>query len=111
MSEQFKYLQTSNQEINTSFSAPYYQLIRKMVFASSKHYYKFINWIRGEFDLYLQDETNDLQVFLPGCRFNIKHIKGNNDIIIAQINIKSKASDHGNAIINQIMSIYNLLLL
>ena len=94
--------------IQTSFIAPYHQLNKNAFFNSKKRYHTFVNWISGEFDLYLQDETNGLHVYFPEGKFHIKEIVDNGNII-AEINLESKNLENGQIIFNKIISIYNLL--
>ncbi len=96
-------------ETNISFASPYHQLIRKTTFSSSKRYHKFINWVSGEFDLYLQDESNGLHVFFPEGKFHIKSDTENDTPVIAEIHLKSKVLQKGIDMIDEIMSVYNLL--
>lgn len=97
-----------NSYFETSFNAPYHQLNKKTFFKTSKRYYTFINWISGEFDLYLQDDSNGLQVFFPEGKFHITN-KINNGKIIAEINLESRVLTNGQQVFNQIMSVYNHL--
>ena len=41
----------------------FHQYQKEVLFISTKKYYQFLNWISGEFDLFLQDETNGLKVY------------------------------------------------
>ncbi|MEP0262842.1 hypothetical protein [Dokdonia sp.] len=68
----------------------YYEVIRKESFANNDVYDTFLNWISGEFDLYLQDEENDLQVFFPFGKFCIRRINNCKENIKVEINVKSK---------------------
>jgi hypothetical protein len=95
--------------MNISFTTPYHHVIRKASFTSAIHYNKFLNWISGEFDLFLQDESNGLQVFFPNGKFNIKNIKKTTNSIIAEINIECKVLQNGVDLDHQIMSVYNRL--
>lgn len=94
-------------EMDISFNKPYHQWNQRESFLSMELYNKFLNWIRGEFDLYLQDEQNDLDVFFPNGNFNIKHLAENKEDILIEINVKSKDLRFMNVIINQITSIHN----
>ena len=95
--------------MNISFKMSNHHLIREASFTSSKCYNKFINWVSGEFDLYLQDESNGLDVFFPNGKLNIQKAKNNDNSIVAEINFESKIREQGADIINQIMTIYNQL--
>lgn len=96
-------------ETNISYTNPYHELIRKTTFSSSKRYEKFLNWVSGEFDLYLQDESNGLHVFFPEGKFHIKTDTQSEKPVIAEIHLKSKVLQKGIDMIEEIMSVYNLL--
>lgn len=98
-----------NTDVEVSFSAPYYELNKKTSFSSKSTYQTFVNWVSGEFDLYLQDEeSNGLSVFFPQGNFHIKNEIENGDII-ADINLESKLLEKGELIFSKIMSVYDLL--
>ena len=40
--------------IKIAFTSLYYKLNNRVCFYSKNEYHRFINWISGEFDLYLQ---------------------------------------------------------
>ena len=97
-----------NPAVETSFIAPYHQLNKKTSFNSTNKYHQFINWISGEFDLYLQDESNGLHVYFPEGKFHIINDFDNGNVI-AEINIESKILENGQLIFNKIMAVYTLL--
>ncbi len=97
-----------NSTTTTSFELPFHQLNNKVSFNSTNRYYTFVNWVSGEFDLYLQDEVNGLHVYFPEGKFHIKNNVDNGNII-AEINLESKILENGQIIFNKIMSVYNLL--
>ena len=96
-------------ETNISFITPNHQLIRQTTFTSFKRYHKFINWVSGEFDLYLQDESNGLHVFFPEGKFHIKNGNEKDNAVVAEIHIESKVLQKGIDMIEEIMSVYYLL--
>ncbi|WP_299886140.1 hypothetical protein [uncultured Lacinutrix sp.] len=98
-----------NSRINNFFSKHYYEWSYIESFADSKLYKKFLNWISGEFDLFLQEEKNGLQIFFPNGFFYIKKQITSSKAITVEISIKSKSSTIGNNIFNQIISISNHL--
>lgn len=97
-----------NSFLETSYKAPFHKLNKKTLFNSKVKYNTFLNWISGEFDLFLQDESNGLKIFFPEGKF---HIKNNIDQgkIIAEINLESRTLDSGQLIFDKIMYVYNLL--
>tara|TARA_B110000091_G_C13536582_1_gene358608 strand:+ start:331 stop:615 length:285 start_codon:yes stop_codon:yes gene_type:complete len=74
-----------------------------------KNYTQFLNWVSGEFDLFLQEETIGLYVYFPEGYFSIKNSKEKEKIIV-HINLKTKVEKEGEDILKRIMSLYNLLL-
>ncbi|MFT4611879.1 MAG: hypothetical protein ACJA1H_001320 [Glaciecola sp.] len=94
-------------ELNVSFIKPYHQLIQRESIMNKHLYNKFLNWISGEFDLYLQEELNGLEVFFPNGEFSIKSVSENKKDILIEINIISKDLNLMNTIGTQITSIYH----
>ncbi len=85
----------------------YHEVIRKESFANNDLYDTFLNWISGEFDLYLQDEENDLQVFFPFGKFYIRRINNSKENIKVEINVKSRSLSLCNYIIDKIVTVQN----
>ncbi|MFI1772032.1 hypothetical protein [Thalassobellus citreus] len=54
------------------YSKPYYKLIKIKYIETIDIYLKFINWVAGEFDLFLQDESEGLKVYYPNGWLSIK---------------------------------------
>ena len=98
-----------NSSFETSFDSPYHLLNKNLFFTSIDTYHTFINWIRGEFDLLLQEETSGLTIFFPEGKFHIKN-KIDKETVVAEINLESKVLENGQLIFNKIMSVYNHLL-
>ncbi|GGK34164.1 hypothetical protein GCM10007962_30740 [Yeosuana aromativorans] len=59
---------------------------------------RFINWIIGEFDLYLKEELSELVVYFPRGYFTISEQENNNVDIKFKISIYSKSLKKGNYI-------------
>ena len=98
-----------NTNVEVTFKNSYYELNKKARFTSSTKYDTFINWVSGEFDLYLQDEkSNGLSIFFPEGNFHIKN-EIENGTIIADINLESKLLEKGHFVFEKIMSVYTLL--
>jgi len=85
------------------------QWVTRKTLANNYLYNKFINWISGEFDLYLQDEQNGLDVFFPGGKVNINKVEEIKDNVVVEINIESKNLSLANTITNKIISIHKHL--
>ena len=88
---------------------PCHILNKKASFSSINKYHQFINWVSGEFDLYLQDESNGLHVFFPEGKFHINTIETKENTV-AEINLESRFLEKGEIIFDKIMAVYNLLL-
>lgn len=73
-------------------------------------YDKFLNWIKGEFDLYLINESlsESLLVYFPNGYFSIKNISKNESFIMMEVKIESKTLDCGTKIAYQITTVLNL---
>ncbi|AXP81471.1 hypothetical protein CJ739_2398 [Mariniflexile rhizosphaerae] len=54
------------------YSKPYYKLIQEESIEDKDVYYKFVNWLLGEFDLYLQENSTGLKVYYPSGWLSIK---------------------------------------
>lgn len=93
--------------MNISFNKPYHQWIKRESIDSKQLYNKFLNWISGEFDLYLQEELNGIEVFFPNGKFSIKAIEEKKKNIEIEINLRSKDLKSINTIGNQIISIHH----
>jgi hypothetical protein len=94
-------------EMKTSFKNSYHHWTQRESIKDKRLYNKFLNWTSGEFDLYLQDELNGLEVFFPQGKFSITTINDSKKAILIEINIKSKDLNVMNTIGNQIISIYH----
>ena len=74
-------------DIIISYNKPYHQLIKKESFTNIFLYNKFLNWVSGEFDLLLQDESNNLKIFFPNAQLHIKKTTQSSNPIIIEIYI------------------------
>ncbi|WP_034043031.1 hypothetical protein [Wocania ichthyoenteri] len=93
--------------VNILFTKPDYKWVQNVPIQTIDVYYKFINWVAGEFNLHLQEESSGLKVYYPGEWFCIKNIKQfeRNDNIEIIIMSKSKKVCVKKGI--QLVSIYN----
>ncbi|EDP72781.1 hypothetical protein FBALC1_16807 [Flavobacteriales bacterium ALC-1] len=94
-------------ELNISFKSPYHNWTQRESIVNKQLYNKFLNWTSGEFDLYLQEELNGLEVFFPKGEFSIKALEESKKNMLIEINVKSKDLTLMNTIGNQIISIYH----
>jgi hypothetical protein len=96
--------------MDTSFELPYYVFRRKEKFNSIKNYYKFLNWIQGEFDLFFMDDSKDLKVYYPNGWFTIKILEGNTENTYFEICVKCKSKKNGIKIFENIQTVYRNLI-
>tara|TARA_R110002049_G_scaffold279949_1_gene459067 strand:- start:18698 stop:19018 length:321 start_codon:yes stop_codon:yes gene_type:complete len=52
---------------------------------------KFINWVIGEFDLYLKNESEELKVYFPNGWFCVKSFIKENRFFFIEIKIQGKS--------------------
>ncbi|RTZ03119.1 hypothetical protein [Flavobacterium sp. GSP6] len=95
--------------MNISFEAPFHTFTRYTKVEKTEFYDQFINWLKGEFDLYLMEETDGLRVYYPNGMFTVKLVsKRENDFSI-EIKIKSKNLKAANQISKKIETIHSHL--
>jgi hypothetical protein len=76
--------------MNISFETPFHTLTRYEKIEDIEFYDKFLNWVKGEFDLYLMEELDGLTVHYPSGFFSVKlYLENENDFSI-EIKIISK---------------------
>lgn len=92
--------------MNVSFKSPYYNFILTKKMKSLDVYHKFLNWIKGEFDLYQMDELEGLKVYSPNGWFTINNISQSDEIINVEIFVKCKSKKSGLKIFQKIESTY-----
>ena len=95
--------------MNISFKSPYYNFITYENIKTIEIYDKFLNWIKGEFDLYQMEELDGLIVYYPNGRFSISNLSERELDFNIMIKIKSKTLDSGLIIESQIKKIYSHL--
>ncbi len=96
--------------MNISFESPYYNFITYENIKTIDVYDKFINWVRGEFDLFQMDELDGLKVYYPNGWFYIELLTESDLDLIIAIKIKSKTLDSGLKTEAQIQIIFNHLI-
>ncbi len=89
---------------------PSYQAIQLIKLDTIDFYDKFLNWIEGEFDLYLMNvlHRESLLIYFPNGYFSIKNISKTEDFVIVEVKIESRTLDCGTKIANQITAVLNL---
>lgn len=91
-----------------SYEAPYYNFIKHENIEVVEEYEKFLNLIKGEFDLFQKEEINGLKVYFPNGWFVVDMLKDNGDDKEFLINIKSKTLKSGKSIESRIKGLYIL---
>lgn len=72
-----------------------FELTNTASLPNKKLFNKFLNWVSGEFELYLQDYSDDLTIYFPGGHLNIQETKSPNNSVLFKIAIKSKYKEKG----------------
>ena len=96
-------------KLKISFQKPYHLFTEQKTFPNITVYRKFLNWISGEFDLNLQDESEHLKIFFPSKQLTIKRNSAHHTSILAEIKIKSRAIHDGFKLKEKVESIYESL--
>lgn len=47
------------------FGDTFYRLVLKETILDLEFYHQFVNWVRSEFDLFLQDNSSGLKIYVP----------------------------------------------
>jgi hypothetical protein len=98
--------------MDISFETPFHTLTRYEKIEDIKFYYQFHNWVKGEFDLYLMEELEELEeliVHFPSGLFSVKLYLENEKDFSIEIKIISKTLKIANQISCKIESIQNHL--
>lgn len=69
-------------------------------------YNQFINWLKGEFDLYLMEELDGLKVYYPNGFFLVSLFSKNENDLSIEIKIMSRTLKTANQISAKIDTIY-----
>jgi sRNA-binding regulator protein Hfq len=83
----------------------YFNWVRTEEIYNNTYYKKLINWLSGEFNLYLQEESEDLKVYFPNGWFLIKLIEDMDTKY--EIIVKCKCKNTIVQMYNQISSVVN----
>ena len=70
-------------------------------------YERLINWVSGEFDLYLKNESDILKVYFPNGWFSIRNFKDKNNKELIEVKVEGKSRIACQKMMNQLESIYN----
>ncbi|MBU2951819.1 hypothetical protein KO493_14055 [Tamlana agarivorans] len=77
------------------------------VLPSMDMYNKFLNWVSGEFELFLQDDSHGLKVYFPSGYLEVRLLQSNRRDIYFEIFVNSKNSTTGKRIHNQAIEVLN----
>ncbi|SRR5690606_31024355 len=70
-------------------------------------YCRFLNWISGEFDLFLKnEESNTLKVYFPNGWFSVGCFENQDGKISAVLNVEGKSKAACSKIMKRILSIH-----
>ena len=89
-----------------SFGAPFHTITRYETIESIEFYDQFLNWLRGEFDLYLMEEFDGLKVYYPNGLFSVKLFSKNENDLFIEIEIRSKTLKSVNEVSSKIETVY-----
>lgn len=95
--------------MNISFEAPYYNFNKCEKIETIDIYNQFINWVRGEFDLYQIEECEGLKVYFPNGCFSIALLYKSKNYLNIIIKIKSKTLNDGKKIESTLNTIFSNL--
>lgn len=80
----------------------YFKLENTASVPNKKEFDKFLNWLSGEFELYLQEHSNGFKIYFPGGWLAIHETEHHASVINFNIVVKSKYQQKAMLISNQI---------
>ncbi|MEY3498351.1 MAG: hypothetical protein RL308_20 [Bacteroidota bacterium] len=89
------------------YETPYYKLIQNKSVETVEIYHKLINWVSGEFDTYLQDESSRLIIYYPNGWLDINCNLQHKHKIMVEFTVNCKSKKSCQSIFIQLESIYN----
>ena len=87
--------------------ADYFSLKKEEIIKTDGVYDRFVNWVTGEFDLNIMQESEILKVYFPNGWFSIVSHKNEMEQKVIQINVKGKSKIACEKIMIQLEHIYN----
>ena len=97
-------------EKNTEFfnsQVSRFQYKKEEMVKSNVVFERLINWVTGEFDLYLKNESEILEVYLPNGWFSIRNFKNENNKEVIEIRVEGKSRIACQKVMNQLEFIFN----
>lgn len=97
--------------MDTENSRPSHFKLKKVEIINAKGVYdRLINWVIGEFDLYLMNESDSLKVYFPNGSFLIGNYKNENGQEVIKIKVKGKSKFDCQRMMDKLESIYDHVL-
>jgi DNA mismatch repair ATPase MutS len=93
---------------NTQVS--YFHLKKVETIKTNGFYERLINWVTGEFDLYLKNESEILKVYFPNGWFSIRNFKDEKNQNLIEIKIEGKSRIACQKMMIQLEHVYNHVL-
>lgn len=90
---------------NTQVS--HFHLKKEEIVKTNAVYERLINWVTGEFDLYLKNESEILKVYFPNGWFSIRNFKGEDNKELIEIKVEGKSRITCDKMMKQLQDIYN----
>jgi hypothetical protein len=91
------------------FETPNKTFIRYETIATIELYNQFLNWLKGEFDLYLMEESDGLKIYFPTGFFWVTLSSDNEKDFSIEIEIISKTPKTTDQMVFRIDTLYNHL--
>lgn len=95
--------------MNIAFESPFHTITRYEKIENIEFYDQFLNWLKGEFDLYLMEELDGLKVHYPSGLFSVTLFSKNENDLSIEIKIKSKTLKSVNQVSSEIETIHDHL--
>jgi hypothetical protein len=95
--------------MNFYFEKSNHTFIRYETIENIEIYNQFLNWLKGEFDLYLMEESDSLKVYFPNGLFSVTLFSDNEKDLFIEIKIKAKTLKTANQMVLRIETLYNHL--
>lgn len=77
-------------DIATIEHEDYHEVIQVAFTSCKAHYKQFLNWVSGEFELYLQEEDSGLKIHFPNGSIHIKPLANIRNLFEFKMAIRSK---------------------
>tara|TARA_R110002096_G_scaffold142226_1_gene297394 strand:- start:156 stop:548 length:393 start_codon:yes stop_codon:yes gene_type:complete len=85
----------------------HFHLKKEVTIKTNGIYERLINWVIGEFDLYLKNESEILKVYFPNGWFSIRNFKDENNKELIEIKVEGKSRITCQKMMSQLECIYN----